>query len=58
MIVRSGDRVTTLMSPQFPNTRLTVDLDAVVANWRILGGLAAPARIAADGMSAMTLQLR
>ena len=47
MIVRSGDRVTTLMSPQFPNTRLTVDLDAVVANWRILGGLAAPARIAA-----------
>ena len=35
------------MPPPFPDTRLTVDLDAVVANWRTLVGLAAPARIAA-----------
>ena len=36
-----------LMPFQFPDTLLTIDLDAIVANWRTLGELAAPARLAA-----------
>jgi len=35
------------MTESFPDTRLTIDLDAVVANWRALAARAAPAACAA-----------